>query len=265
MMKILLTFLLMIIILGSTVIAQTPGFHMIFGNCDGSTTDVYLDDLIELEVWVATPEYFDLNGDSVQDTINLVFIPLGTNDSVISSREGGIAYFPFINWDYQFTNPAPHGDSGFTNQSFLAGPPLDGWWSPLNTSGDTINVLSFYMYTTDDSSLINQTVCPFIEGYDPVNGGLLWGIQDGSTPIIPAQSFSCLYFVEYLAGDANRSGFVNGVDVAYLVAYIKGYGPQPYPILAGDANGDCVTNAMDVSYIIDYCIGGPEPFLGNCH
>jgi hypothetical protein len=190
---------------------------------------------------------------------------LGSDDSIIASREGGIAYFPFINWDYQFTDPVPHIDSGFTNQSFLGGPPLYGWWSPLNTSEDTINVLSFYMYTSNDSSLIGQTVCPFIEGFDPANGGVLWGIQDGITPILPSQAFSCLYFVEYLAGDANSSGFVNGVDVTYLVAYLKGYGPPPDPMLAGDANGDCGTDVMDVSYLINYCKGGPEPFLGNCH
>lgn len=246
--------------------AQTAGFHLIFGSKDASTVDVYLDDLIELEVWIATPGYFDVNGDSIQDTINYVFIPVGSNDTVISSREGGIAYFPFINWDYQFMDPAPHGDSGFTNQSFLAGPPLNGWWSPLNTSEDTINVLSFYMYTSDDSSLLNRTVCPFIEGYDPASGGLIWGIQDGITPVIPDQTSSCLYFVDYLAGDANGSGFVNGVDVTYLVAYLKGYGPPPDPFLGGDANGDCLANGMDVVYLVAYFKGfGPEPRLGNCH
>jgi len=254
-----------LMMLSTVTAAQTPGFHMIFGDHDGSTVDVYLDDLIELRAWAATPSFFDLNGDSIQDTIGFVYIPSGTNDSVIVSREGGIAYHPFNNWDYEFTDPDTHCQNGYMNQSFFAGPPSHGWWSPLITYEDTINVLSFYMRTSADSSLIGNTVCPIIAGCEPANGEVIWGIQDGITYIIPSQTFSCLYFVEYLAGDANGSGNVDGNDVTFLVNYCKGFGPPPDPFLGGDANGNCIVNGMDVVYLVAHFKGGPEPFLGNCH
>ena len=265
-MRLSVIIIAVIMISGSLASAQTPGYHVIFGNHDGSTVDVNIGDLIELRVWVATPSFFDLNGDSVQDTINLVYIPLGTNDSVITSREDGVAYFPFINWDYQFTDPGPHYQNGYTNQCFIAGPPLYGWWSPLITYEDTINVLSFFMRTAADSSLIGNTVCPIIAGNDSANGGVLWGILDGITPIIPSQIFSCLYFVEYLAGDANGSGIVDGIDVLYLTAFFKGFGAPPDPLLAGDANGDCEVNGLDIDYLINYFKGfGETPYYGDCH
>jgi hypothetical protein len=68
----------------------------------------------------------------------------------------------------------------------------------------------------------------------------------------------------YLPGDANNSGAVNGLDVVYLVNYLKGYGPPPDPFLAGDANGSCTVNGLDVTYLILYFKGGDPPYAGNC-
>lgn len=68
----------------------------------------------------------------------------------------------------------------------------------------------------------------------------------------------------YLAGDANGSGDVNGLDVIYLVGYLKGSGPPPSPYLAGDANGSCSVNGLDVTYLVSYFKGGDPPFMGQC-
>jgi len=68
----------------------------------------------------------------------------------------------------------------------------------------------------------------------------------------------------FLPGDANNSGAVNGLDVVYLVNYLKGYGPPPDPYLAGDANGSCTVNGLDVTYLISYFKGGDPPYAGNC-
>lgn len=68
----------------------------------------------------------------------------------------------------------------------------------------------------------------------------------------------------YIPGDANSSGSVNGLDVVYLVNYLKGLGPPPDPYLAGDANGSCSVNGLDVTYLIAYLKGGDPPFAGNC-
>jgi hypothetical protein len=65
-------------------------------------------------------------------------------------------------------------------------------------------------------------------------------------------------------GDANGSFTVNGLDVVYLVNYLKGFGPPPEPLLAADANGDCTANGLDAVYLINYLKGGSAPILGNC-
>jgi glucose/arabinose dehydrogenase len=66
------------------------------------------------------------------------------------------------------------------------------------------------------------------------------------------------------AGDANTSGSLNGLDVLYLVSYLKGIGNPPEPILAANAEGDCVVNGLDVVYLINYFKGGLPPIRGNC-
>ena len=68
----------------------------------------------------------------------------------------------------------------------------------------------------------------------------------------------------FIPGDANGSGVLNGVDVVYLVNYLKG-GPAPVPLLAGDANGNCEVNGVDVTYLVNYFKGfGPPPIQGDC-
>jgi hypothetical protein len=66
-------------------------------------------------------------------------------------------------------------------------------------------------------------------------------------------------------GDANANGVTNGLDVTYLVNYLKGLGPAPDPLLAADANGNCSTNGLDVTYLVNYLKGiGPAPLRGQC-
>jgi len=71
---------------------------------------------------------------------------------------------------------------------------------------------------------------------------------------------------QFIPGDANGNGEVNGVDVVYLVNYLKGVGPPPPdPILRADANGNCEVNGVDVVYLVNYLKGiGPAPVAGNC-
>ncbi len=67
-------------------------------------------------------------------------------------------------------------------------------------------------------------------------------------------------------GDANGSYSVNGLDVVYMVSYLKGMGPAPDPILIADVNGDCLINGLDVVYLVSYLKGqGPAPIIGECN
>jgi hypothetical protein len=72
------------------------------------------------------------------------------------------------------------------------------------------------------------------------------------------------YVPPFIPGDANGSGDVNGLDVVFLVNYLKGLGPAPVPLLSGDANGDCAANGLDVVYLVNYLKGGPAPLEGDC-
>jgi hypothetical protein len=65
--------------------------------------------------------------------------------------------------------------------------------------------------------------------------------------------------VTYIRGDANNNGVLNGLDVVFLVNYLKGLGPRPDPYLAADANGNGEVNGLDVIYLVNYFKGGPPP------
>ena len=71
---------------------------------------------------------------------------------------------------------------------------------------------------------------------------------------------------DFLPGDANADGKVNGLDVVYLVNYFKDIGPPiPPPIWRADANGNCNINGIDVVYLVNYLKRlGPAPLKGNC-
>jgi hypothetical protein len=255
-MKRLIVEISLILVTASLAAAQDLGYYCIYGNRDGSTVDVYIDSFIEIENWVATP---------VGVIIGFMHNPLASDDVCMVSRDGGEVIFPADTCG-EFWPPNTNSPPGYTNQSLLGLYDTGPYYCPaLNTDGDTIHIANFFMHTANDSSLMGQTVCPFIEGYNPAHGLTLWGDIDGTTSYIPDLIFSCLYFVEYLAGDANGSGDVSGADVTYMVNYCKGFGPSPDPIFAGDANGDCLANGMDVVYLVAYFRGGPEPFLGSCH
>jgi hypothetical protein len=67
-------------------------------------------------------------------------------------------------------------------------------------------------------------------------------------------------------GDANGNGVFNGLDVVYLVAYLKGGTPPAEPRERGDANGDCTVNGLDVTYLVQYFKGhGQEPIRAFCY
>ncbi|MEE9555117.1 MAG: hypothetical protein V3W18_12540 [candidate division Zixibacteria bacterium] len=73
---------------------------------------------------------------------------------------------------------------------------------------------------------------------------------------------------DYLPGDVNASGLVNGEDVVYLVNFLKGEEAPPDSCICGgtnwlyasaDVDGDCEIDGEDTQYLIEYLKGGPEP------
>jgi hypothetical protein len=83
-----------------------------------------------------------------------------------------------------------------------------------------------------------------------------------NSPLLTAQDTVSYNFVP---GDANGNGVLNGLDVTFIVNYLKGVGPVPVPLLSGDCNGDCLVNGIDIIYVINYLKGfGAGPIRGEC-
>ena len=79
---------------------------------------------------------------------------------------------------------------------------------------------------------------------------------------------------DYIPGDINGNGTVNGIDVTFAVAYFKGLQvppidcnppctgvPDPF-YAAGDVNGDCRFNGIDIVWWIHH--GPPFRWCPAC-
>ena len=124
--------------------------------------------------------------------------------------------------------------------------------SPLSgsvTPGQTTNLMLIVFAPVDGDTDLVMTVSS----------------NDPDEPVLMVPFHISVPGASILPGDANNSGEVNGVDVTYLVNYLKGYGPPPVPFLAGDTNGNCDVNGVDVTYLVNYLKGyGAPPFAGDC-
>jgi len=162
---------------------------------DGSVISVGIDRDIEIPCWGYTDPQFP------QDSVTFMHNPLASDDLIITARTGG--FFPGDHvglWDDRsFLNPDLNSPApGFTSQSMLGFAYLTDPRSPENffffTDGAFHMICTYTMHTSADPALIGQTICPFQQGRNPANGGLLWGMQDGITGVIPEQTYSCLFF-----------------------------------------------------------------------
>jgi hypothetical protein len=82
-----------------------------------------------------------------------------------------------------------------------------------------------------------------------------------NSPLIIASEYSDFVIL----GDVNNSGRVDGLDVIYLINFLRGGPPIPAPVLRADVNGSCDVNALDAIYLTDYFRGGPGFINGNCN
>ncbi|SYZ73091.1 exported hypothetical protein [Candidatus Zixiibacteriota bacterium] len=64
----------------------------------------------------------------------------------------------------------------------------------------------------------------------------------------------------YICGDVDNSGYINILDIAYIIRYLYRDGMAPFPLAAADADGNGAVNILDVSALIDHLYrGGPTP------
>ncbi|UCE67271.1 MAG: T9SS type A sorting domain-containing protein [Candidatus Zixiibacteriota bacterium] len=165
-----------------------------FGNTDLSDVAVTIDSDIEIPVW-----YVDA-ADPV-DPIAFLHIPLASNDTVITSRDGGTleSVLAYPTWDdCSFLDPDPDQPTlGWTSQSILGwaelgGPPPDG--VPLVGSPTPLHIATYLMHTANEPAYVNETMCAFQQGYNPTNHGVIFGDTLGTGFFYPGMEFSCLFF-----------------------------------------------------------------------
>jgi hypothetical protein len=99
----------------------------------------------------------------------------------------------------------------------------------------------------------------FLNSNDPVNP---------SVEIDVTFNVSSLSGCDYVVGDVNCNGELNGLDVSFAVSYFKG-GPAPsYECectsgntwyVSGDVNATCFFNGIDVTYLVAYFKGASDP------
>ncbi len=104
---------------------------------------------------------------------------------------------------------------------------------------------------------------------------------DAGAPYVSDDVFDCLHGLgvavsdlgaygggfNYVAGDANGNGTCNGIDVSFMVNYLKGSPNAPLDYFcphigqvkaSADANGNCVFNGIDVTYLVSYLKSGAQ-------
>ncbi|UCE66005.1 MAG: hypothetical protein JSU85_14300 [Candidatus Zixiibacteriota bacterium] len=123
------------------------------------------------------------------------------------------------------------------------------------------------VYSRDETDITGRAYLPI----DPDLEGLLKVFCSKINYISSVDTIDVVtYCDDAVAGDANGSGTLNGLDVTYLSSYFQG-GPQPpdscmcvdedFLYHAADANGSCACNGLDLTYLSNYFKGGPAPLL----
>lgn len=175
----------------STILAQDPGDpdSVCIGNLDGSPMIVGLDEEISIPVWIKT-----------DDSVGFIHFPLATDNLYITERLGGehvISYCvphmpPGYPVPYSFAFLSPDSmNPRWTNQSLVAFWDIAMW---LHTEYEWCHKFNFFARTTSYAGVIGDTAICFTEGYNPINGSLLFGLSDGITEVIPQVVYGRLYF-----------------------------------------------------------------------
>lgn len=259
------------VMIAAPALAQTDGYYLVYGNRDGSPMRVRLASHIGVPAWGATSP-------DLLNRMSFLHQPLASNDSFIVRREGGyVADTAIDQWGVvDFLSPAADRQTpGYTNQSLLA-IRLDDSEPGWETEGETLLICYYGMKVTGDIAFDDSIICPFVEGLDSVNAGLMWA--SGLFTVTPLATYPCLHLIgcENVPGDINNDSLFNALDAVYSVNYLKGYGPGPLCFrecpghgqvaMTGDSNGNCAYNGVDVTYCINYFKGiGPTAlFCRDC-
>jgi len=149
--------------------------------------------------------------------------------------------------------------------------PEGNWFFGNNTDGGILRIPSTFNWII--------TITPNFLDADSLGAPDIteWIYQEDNNEILLSMTdpLKIIYFIgcEYLPGDVNSSGNTNGLDVVYLVNYLKGSGNPPIDtcmcppnenfLVTADANGSCTINGLDVIYLVGY-FKGEHPTILYC-
>jgi len=256
---------LLILVLCAPLFAQELLVEIIFGPRDGDnvgTLYVYLNTTVTVDLWIRTAPGISIQG---------MHLPLSSKDDYMASRDGGRFYPPVDQWPTrQFNSPNddPNHD-GYTNQGILGvctwGGPVYNWG--IHTEGEWMRV-ACYLMTPVNFPELNTLFCDaFIEGSDPINGGIIiveyqqpGEIMD---PSMYEVQYACLEFRlnecgDFIVGDFNGSLQFNVADIVSSYSRLATGSPNPAlqcecPPGSGqelaaamDVNNTCAFNIADV-------------------
>jgi len=214
------------------VFGQDPGGidSLAFGNPDGSSLAVYIDNNIAVPIWLKCDE-------------NIAFIHfcLATENSFITERLGVSLEGILQQWDLMGTLPVDGWPAaGLTSQSVVGiadySLPVPNY---LNTSGGWVQVGTFLLRSDDNPDLMGQ-LSQLLPGEDPLEGITLM-FDEFWTPIVPTIICSNLEF------QTNRPPTINSpVDDTSIS--INSLYPFSLPIIATDDDGDDIVLDLDFPY-----------------
>lgn len=183
------------LMLSGIALGQDPGQRdsVVIGNLDRTPIIADINQQVTVPVWLKS-----------DDSITFIHIPLAIGYNYVATRSAGKLYPPFSNWDDKsflaVNNNSPA--SGYASQSILGFAYLMDPRSPENflyTGNKWLHIADFIFTATSDESASGDTVF-FREGRNPANGGLLMGLADGLTEVVPAAIYGGMIFKSSGAG-----------------------------------------------------------------
>jgi hypothetical protein len=248
---------------------------IIVGNLDLSPITAEPGDTVDIPIWVRNDE-----------NVEGLNIAIASDDNYITERLAGTFQGPLADWaDRSFGDPEPdHDSAGFTSQA------ITGWANffntnnePINSNGGYLQIAAIRLVVNSDLLLVEDTT-ELILGEVYRTGETAFGDPIGLEEWGPEMKGGLLVIIGdvecgYTPGDVNNVPPVNGIDITYGVAYLKGGNPPPVncgtpvgpcPLIspfyaAMDVNGTCNTNGIDITYFVSFLKGGPGLlFCPNC-
>lgn len=210
-----------------------------YGNLDSSPLTAYIDDMLEVDVYIQTIESIYLS---------YIHLCLGSDDHYIAgflSQDEGRVYYPFTEWDislFSSSYGSPPNPEDWSSQSFWGISSIGANPNPWLHEVVPSKVLTFVVQTANDPTLVLDTVDCFGSGLNPSLGPSSASdtLISKNYPII--EVFSPVFFVAY--------GSIAGTVIDEM-----GYPIESCLITAIPSSIDDSTDASGEYFLDDLVIG----------